>query len=165
MNQEPNRSEGSHGSQTEGPAMNSRTTQRWFVREFIGVAFLGLLLFVSAGHIDWPMAWMLLAIMVAWIVATAIVVLQRNPDLLAERLSLRHGAKGWDTALMSVIGTLVIVRSVIAGLDVRFGWSSPLAVWLQIGAMVGVCAGYVLVVWATGANAHFFADRTHSDRA
>ena len=43
----------------------------------------------------------------------------------------------------------------VAGLDVRYRWSSGIGPVMQIAAMLIVIAGYALVVWATGVNAFF----------
>jgi len=56
---------------------------------------MGIALFWSAGRIDWWPAWASLAVMFAWIMATAIVILHFNPALLVERLGPRKGAKPW----------------------------------------------------------------------
>jgi hypothetical protein len=64
--------------------------------------------------------------MAAWITATAIVIFRFNPDLLAERLGPRKGAKPWDTAIMSILGPMQLIRYIVAGLDQRFGWTGGL---------------------------------------
>jgi len=42
--------------------------------------------------------------MLAWIMGTAIVIFRFNPNLMAERLGPRKGAKPWNTAIMSILG-------------------------------------------------------------
>jgi protein-S-isoprenylcysteine O-methyltransferase Ste14 len=132
-----------------------RSIIRWFVRELMGVVMMGVILFVSAGRLDWPMAWLLLALTLIWALGTAAVTIPRCPELLAERRGLRKGAKTWDIALMSTVGVLELVYLVIAGLDVRYGWTSSTPLPAQLIALAGVAFGYGLFVWAIGSNAYF----------
>jgi protein-S-isoprenylcysteine O-methyltransferase Ste14 len=116
---------------------------------------MGVALFWSAGRLDWWPAWALIALMLAWITATAIVILRFNPDLLADRLGPRKGGKPWDLAIMSVIGVTTLVRLIVAGLDQRYGWTTGIPLAAQIVALVVSALGYALVVWATASNAFF----------
>lgn len=116
---------------------------------------MGVALFWSAGRIDWWPGWAVLAVMAAWITATAVVILRFNPALLAERLGPRRGAKSWDTAILSLLGLLQLARYIVAGLDTRFGWSGDFPLAAQIVALALCILGYALVVWATASNAFF----------
>src|SRR4030042_1868590 len=58
---------------------------------------------------------------------------------------------------MGIIGGLSLAGYVIAGLDIRNGWSCNLPSILQWIALVLVAAGYAVVVWATASNAFFSA--------
>ena len=135
--------------------MKSRTTTRFVIRELMGTAVLGVALFWSAGRLDWLPAWGLVAVTFAWTAATLAVTLRAHPALLAERLGPRKGAKGWDTAIMSGIGLLMLARLIVAGLDQRFGWIGDVPALMQWLAFAVVALGYALVVWATRSNAYF----------
>ena len=128
---------------------------RYAIRETLGIVVMGMALFWSAGQIDWWPAWASIAVMLAWIMATAIVIFRFNPDLLAERLGPRKGAKPWDTAIMSILGLTQLVRYIIAGLDQRYGWTGDFPLAVQIAALTVCVLGYALVVWATASNAFF----------
>ena len=135
--------------------MDPKLTTRFAIRETMGLLFMGVALFWPAGDISWWPGWALLAVTSAWILATAIVVLRTRPDLLAERLGPRKGAKRWDTTIMSAHGILQLGLYVVAGLDRRYGWSGPFPVPAQAAALLVCSLGYGLVVWATGSNAFF----------
>ena len=135
--------------------MDKKLIARFAIRETMGVLFMGMALFWSAGEIDWWPAWALIAVTSAWILATAIVILRHRPDLLAERLGPRKGAKRWDTTIMSVHGILQLAVFAVAGLDQRYGWSAGLPVAAQVSALIVCSLGYSLVVWATASNAFF----------
>ena len=116
---------------------------------------MGGALFWSAGQIGWWPAWASIAVMLAWITATAIVIFHFNPDLLAERLGPRKGAKPWDTAIMSMLGLVQLVRYIVAGLDQRYGWTGGFPLAAQIAALTVCVLGYALFVWATASNTFF----------
>jgi len=135
--------------------IDTKLIVRYAVRETMGIVVMGVALFWSAGQIDWWPAWASLAVMSAWIMATAIVILRSNPDLIAERLGPRKGAKSWDIALMSLLGLTQLARYIIAGIDQRFGWTGGFPLAAQIPALIVCVLGYALVVWATASNAFF----------
>jgi protein-S-isoprenylcysteine O-methyltransferase Ste14 len=133
----------------------TRTVLRWLVRETMGVLMLAVVLFLSAGRLDWAMGWALVGLTALWVGATALVLIPRNPELLAERVGPKKGAKTWDTVIMSLVGLLTVARCIVAGLDVRFGWTTGISLSLQIAMLVVAVLGYALVVWATASNPFF----------
>ena len=135
--------------------MDGKLIARYFFRETVGIVLMGVALLWPAGRVGWWPAWALLIVMAAWVAATATVILRTNPDLLAERLGPRPGAKSWDTAIMSVVGLLGLARLILAGFDQRYGWTGGFPLAAQIAALVLAALGYALGVWATGRNAYF----------
>jgi protein-S-isoprenylcysteine O-methyltransferase Ste14 len=135
--------------------MDTRLVARYAIRETLGIVGMGVALFWSAGQIDWWPAWATLAVMLAWITATAIVIFRLNPGLLAERLGPRKGAKPWDTTIMSMLGLTQLVRYIVAGLDRRYGWTGGSSLAAQTAALTVCVLGYALVVWATASNTFF----------
>lgn len=135
--------------------MDKKLIARYAIRETMGIVVMGVALFWSAGKINWWPAWASIAVMLAWITATAIVIIRFNPDLLAERLGPRKGAKPWDTAIMSILGLTQLARYILAGLDQRYGWTGGFPLAAQIAALTVCVLGYALFVWATASNAFF----------
>jgi protein-S-isoprenylcysteine O-methyltransferase Ste14 len=115
----------------------------------------GAVLFLCAGRIDWGAGWAYQALTVFWVAGTAAVMIPGNPELLAERLAPRKGAKTWDMLIMSIVGVGLIALYVVGGLDERHGWSVGIAPAGQIAAGVVMGLGYALGVWATAANRFF----------
>ena len=138
----------------KGKSNTTRGVMRWLFRETTGVLGQAAILFLSVGRWNWAMGWAFVIATTLWVGATALVVIPRNPDLLAERLGPRKGAKTWDAVIMSIIGPALIACYIVAGLDVRYGWTR-ISLPLQIAALVIVVLGYALIVWATAANAFF----------
>lgn len=136
--------------------MQTPSRTRYAIREVLSLIGMGVALFWSAGRLGWWPAWAALAVMAIWTAAMAIIVLDYNPDLLAERLGPRQGEKRWDAAIVSLMGLVTLVRYILAGLDQRYGWTGGLPVAVQLAALALCALGYdVLFVWATAANTFF----------
>ncbi len=135
--------------------MTSKNILRYGLREAAGLIGMAVALFWSAGSMDWWQGWAALAVMLAWIAATALVIGLSNPDLLAERLGPRRGAKTWDLVIMSLLGVLQLARYIVAGLDRRNSWTPSMPPAVQLVALVICALGYALVVWATASNRFF----------
>src|SRR5512136_322889 len=101
----------------------TRGVVRWLFRETMGLLGQAAVLFLSAGRWNWVMGWASVFVAALWVGATALVVIPRNPALLAERLGFRKGAKTRDAAIMSIVGVALIACYIVAGLDVRNGWT------------------------------------------
>ena len=135
--------------------MDAKLITRYAIRETLGLLVMGAALFWPAGRLDWWAGWAVIAVMAAWIAATAIILIRLNPGLLAERLGPRKGAKPWDTVIMSLLGLIQLARYIIAGLDQRYGWTDGFPAAVQLAALALCVLGYALVVWATASNAFF----------
>jgi protein-S-isoprenylcysteine O-methyltransferase Ste14 len=141
----------SHDQRTD----TRRGVVRWLIRESMGLLVLAVILFVSAGRLDWVMGWAFFGVMALWVAATALALIPRHPELLIERLGPKKGGKSWDTAILGIYGLTTMIRLILAGLDVRYGWTTGLSLPIQIAALAVVALGYALVVWATASNAFF----------
>jgi len=138
-----------------------------FIRLASGTAIYGVVLFLCAGTIAWPAAWIYLALMTA-VFAGYMAVISRHPDLIAERRKPPADAKRWDKPFVALIGAVgPAVLLLVCGFDRRFGWSPPLApAWNVIGLLL-VAAGGSLTNWAVASNRFFSAviriqrDRDH----
>lgn len=142
---------------------------RWLVRETLGNLILIAILFGIVGRWDWWNGWALSAVYIIWSAATAVLILPVNPAMLAERAHPHADRRGWDMALLTAMGLLMVGQYVVASLDVRFGWSPATPAALQALGLAAAFVGYdVLLVWAMVSNAFFVAtvrvqaDRQHS---
>lgn len=143
-------------SKPEARASNvARGVTRWLIRESVGVVFVAATLFLAAGRLDWGMGWALVALYVVWVGANAVLLIPRNPELLAERAVRRRGDHAWDTVLLGLFGLSTLAKLVVAGLDERFGWTPPLPPALQGAALIVVFLGYALTTWSMVANTFF----------
>lgn len=134
----------------------SRLVTRWLIREIMGVIIVGVILFWSAGSWAWGWGWALVGIYALWVTVNAILLIPRHPELLAERVQrAREGMKSWDKTLLSIIGILTIAKYVLAGLDIRNGWSESMPLWVHIVTLSFSAFGYTLSTWAMTENAFF----------
>jgi protein-S-isoprenylcysteine O-methyltransferase Ste14 len=140
---------------TSTSSQTTRGVVRWCIRETMGIVMAGVILFFCAGRWDWLWGWATVIVLAFWVGATALAVIPTNPALLAERVGRRKGAKAWDTAIMSIVGLIVLAVYVVGGLDVRYGWTSGFPIVVQIAGVILAVLGYALFVWATASNAFF----------
>jgi protein-S-isoprenylcysteine O-methyltransferase Ste14 len=132
------------------------------------VAFLvvqAVLLFGGAGTLSWPWAWVYFGISLAIMAINGAIMLRTNPELIAERGRPKE-VQHWDKLVTGIGGAaMYLALPLVAGLDMRFGWTLALSVaWHVAGAMV-LTAGYGLTSWAMHANAYFStAVRIQSER-
>jgi len=126
----------------------------------------GLILIAASGRRNWTAGWALVGVYAAAFVAQAIILMPRNPDLLADRSErMRRGTKSWDRALLPFYGISTLMLLVVAGLDQRFGWSHPLPCWARRAGLGLALLGNGLVTWSMAANAFFsFSVRLWNER-
>ncbi len=142
-----------------------RGVTRWLVREIMGVVIVALTLFIPAGRIDWFWGWAMVALYGVWVAVNAIVLIPRNPELLAERAARAKEGKSWDLAILSVVGLLTLAKHIIAGLDLRYGWTTQILPSVQFILFVVSALCYSLMSWAMYTNAFFsLAVRYQEDR-
>jgi protein-S-isoprenylcysteine O-methyltransferase Ste14 len=130
----------------------------WVVKAVIGLLFMAVLLFLCAGRWDWLWGWVFIGLFAVVSAVHVIIMIPVNPALLVERSKgLREaGAKGWDRVVAGLaVGLLPLVAWILAGLDVRFGWSPPLPLALHLAGLVAFVLGWAIVLWATASNAFF----------
>ncbi len=138
------------------------------IQVVISVLLQASILFVAAGRLDWAAAWAYIAAGLGILTINLLVVLPKNPEMIAERGRTNGGTKTWDRtltrlALIPTLGTLIV-----AGLEARYGSSPRLPVGLHIAGLVLYVLGQGLFSWAMASN-KFFAttvriqvDRDHT---
>ena len=86
-----------------------------------GVLLVGLLLFLPAGTLDWFGGWMLMAILFIPMFCAGIVMMIKNPGLLASRLDAKEDRKK-QSIVVKLSGLMFLCGFIVAGLGVRLGW-------------------------------------------
>ena len=130
----------------------------WIVQAALGLVGYGVILFLSAGRLDWAWGWVFLGLLAAVLISHVLILVPINPELLAERSRgiRQEGTKGWDKWVATFAAGMGTVPTwIVAALDVRFEWSASLPLALHIGGLIGSVLGWALFMWAMGANAFF----------
>ena len=135
--------------------MNTKLIALYVLDQILGIAGMGVALFWSAGRMDWWPAWTAIAVWAAWFAAMDVTILRFNPGLMAERLSPPKGAKGWDRTILSILRLAQLARYILAGLDLRYGWTGGFPLAAQMAALMGCVLSIGLFTWAMAANPFF----------
>lgn len=87
----------------------------------LGVILVGLFLFLPAGTMEYPNAWLLMSILFVPMFIAGIVMMFKNPELLRKRLNAKEN-QGEQRRVIKLSGIMFVAGFVLAGLDFRFGW-------------------------------------------
>ena len=142
--------------QSTGGAEQRRAVTRRLIQVFAQLAVMGAILFAASGRLGWTWAWVYLGTSLAVVVIFGIFFLPGHTDMVAERAEVKQGTKGWDRVVSMALLVVYLAMYVLAGLDVRFGWSGDWPAAVRIGGAVVMVLGYVILYWAMLTN-RFFA--------
>ncbi|HYY30346.1 MAG TPA: isoprenylcysteine carboxylmethyltransferase family protein [Chthoniobacterales bacterium] len=112
----------------------------WLIQTFLWLAGLAILLFVPAGTINWPGAWIFLVETCIVGVVLGLWLARHDPALLKERLRppIQKGQSTQDKIVTGLLLVLYLAWFAFMALDaVRFKWSSVPA-WLQVPGAAGI---------------------------
>lgn len=129
-------------------------TRRLVQKSIVGLAIMMVLLFLPAGTLDWPAAWVFL---VEFGTASALItrwLMRHNPALLEERMKplIQREQKPWDRRLMAAFLVLWCAWFVAMSLDAaRFGWSE-LPLWLRGAGAIAIAASMYVMFLIMRAN-------------
>ncbi|MBZ0303083.1 MAG: isoprenylcysteine carboxylmethyltransferase family protein [Anaerolineae bacterium] len=121
----------------------------------IFMALLSALLFIAAGRIDWVWGWVYVGLYVAILTINGIFLIAKNPELVNVRGQPRSDTKGWDKVFVWVAALPWLAIPVVAGLDVRYGWSVPMNLNLHFAGIIVFVLGNLLAFSAVLENRHF----------
>ena len=124
------------------------------VQTCLGLALMAMLLFVPAGTLHWPAAWVLLAELGILGFASGLWLAWTDPDLLSERMSpfVQRDQEASDRTLMKIISLAFVVWLVFMPLDAcRFGWSH-VPLWVRWIGAVAIAVSLAIVHWTVLEN-------------
>jgi protein-S-isoprenylcysteine O-methyltransferase Ste14 len=111
----------------------------------VGVAILGLLLFLPAGAFNYWQAWVLIAVFVPGSIATGIYLSLHDPVLLERRKQAGPWAESRPAQKIAIsvliLGFLGVF--VVSALDHRFGWSAVPAPVALVGSALAAIGLYI----------------------
>ena len=101
----------------------------------LGVVLVGVLVFWTAGTLQFPAGWLFMGIPFVPMFCAGLVMLAKNPQLLQSRLKAKEKQREQDM-VVKLSGLMFIAGFVVAGLDFRFNWL-PMPSWVKwVGAAV-----------------------------
>ena len=136
-----------------------------FVKSFAGIFFFILILFISAGRIDYYQGWIFSAISLLGLLMN-IFFASDDTELLHERSKPPKDAKQWGKLILKLSALTTIIAYVIAGLDSgRYQWSPHLQWSICLLGIVLMFIGQLLFLIAKKTN-RFFSSvvRIQNDR-
>lgn len=141
--------------QTQGQAQKPRLERSGvnrIVQVLVSIIIMGLVLFLTAGRIDWPAAWIFLGSYALIVLTMGVWVARKHPDVINERGKIARNAKSWDKVLMTIYTVMLFVLFGVAGFDAgRYGWSTmPLVV--QVVGYGGFLLASAVTYWAMAVN-------------
>ena len=120
----------------------------------VAVGVMAGILFGAAGRLDWPAAWLLSLMYLAFLIIVVAWGSRNAPELMEERTRVAENVKSWDKTINAMYAILLLVLLVVAGLDAgRYEWSSmPLA--LQVLGVLGLILAGGVIWWTMAVNAY-----------
>ena len=107
-----------------------------------GLLIFGLSLFLPAGTMDYPNAWLLIAVLFVPMVIAGVVMAICAPELLRKRINAKEKEKE-QKQVVALSGLMFIAAFVVAGLNSRFGWG-VMPDWLVWPAVVVFLLAYLM---------------------
>ncbi len=118
------------------------------------VVVYAVLLFGSAGTLNWPSAWAYLVVFSIANLTAGIWLAWADPALLEERMKppVQADQKPWDRIFFLVVGVIFLLWIVVQGLDARrFGWSHC-PVWAQVLGGLMTVLSFIGISWVYRTN-------------
>lgn len=127
----------------------------YLIKHLSGTLVFFLVLFVSAGRLDYWQGWVYLAIGLVMFFLSY-TVLRPDPGLMDERSKAGEGAKKWDKTILGLSFLTTIAMYIIAGLDSgRYRWSPDFHRSLYVAGAVLTASGQLLFLIAQKQNKFF----------
>ena len=112
------------------------------VKFIFGIVLVGVLVFMPAGSLIFFGGWLFMGVLFIPMFSAGIVMMLKNPELLARRLDAKEKQKE-QGIIIKLSGLMFICGFIVAGLDYRFSWF-PLPDVMKIGAAAIFLVAYVL---------------------
>jgi protein-S-isoprenylcysteine O-methyltransferase Ste14 len=128
---------------------------RGFIILFLYIVSLFFIPFISAGQLDWLMAWISLGV---YSVISVINFFLVDPELVVERAQMGGIGVHVSDKVLATVSFLFFypLTLLIAGLDVgRYSWSPVFPLFLQLVSLLIFAIGNIIGSWAMVSNKYF----------
>lgn len=126
------------------------------LKYLLGVVLVGLLVFLPAGTLYYFNGWLFMGVLFIPMLLAGIVMMIKNPKLLASRLNSKEKQKD-QGIIIKLSGLMFIAGFVLAGLDFRFGWISVPSIISYIATGLFL---FAYVLWAIVLKQNTYLSRT-----
>lgn len=118
----------------------------------LGLVLVGILLFLPAGTLAYPGAWLFLSLLFLPMLILGTVLLIKAPKLLEKRLNHRE-KESTQKGVIALSGLLFPAGFILSALDFRFWWSE-VPLWLTVIASILFLSGYAMYAEVMRENAY-----------
>jgi protein-S-isoprenylcysteine O-methyltransferase Ste14 len=139
-----------------------------FLKSLTGTLFFLLILFISAGRIDYWQGWLYASVCIISVLLNSLLI-TKNKELAEERSTVKEGTKSWDKKILGLSAVTLIITYIVAGLDSgRFQWSPGFHWSINAVGTILILLGEVIFLTAQKQNKFFSSvmriqtDRGHS---
>jgi len=130
-------------------------TVQLLIKSLIGTLFFLLILFISAGRINYWQGWLYASICIISVLLNSFA-LKGKDELSAERSEVKSGTKSWDKVILGLSAVMLIITYIIAGLDSgRFQWSPKFHWGINAIGIILILSGEVIFLLAQKQNKFF----------
>lgn len=123
----------------EGVKMNMKLFVSAVVKFLSGAVLVSLLLFLPAGTLSYPNAWLFMGLLFVPMFIAGILLMIKNPGLLQKRLNAKE-SENEQKKVIGLSGIMFVLGFIAAGFDFRFKW-------LVIPNWAVVAAAVIFLIW------------------
>ena len=119
----------------------------------VTLVIIAIMLFLPAGRLGWPGAWLFLAEMGFVGFGMGVWLARHDPELLAERMKppFQRAQPGWDRWFLVAVASLGTGWLVLMGLDQRLT-GGQLPFWLAVAGAILMLISFAIVQWTFQTN-------------
>ena len=142
----------------KGDAMEKTFTPKVIIQVFVFIVLIPFLPIFITGDWGWLEAWIYALINIFAFLISRVLAFKKHPDLLKERAKMTEhdDAKSWDKVLSRIVGLGGGLMPLMAGLDIRGGWSNYAFSWgWKSVAILVIVLGFAFSTWALLENRFF----------
>jgi protein-S-isoprenylcysteine O-methyltransferase Ste14 len=130
----------------------SELKKQILLRFIMAPIFMGLMLFLPAGSLDYWQAWIYFGVLLIPVSFVVFYFLKNDPELLERRMRMKEKEEKQKT--IQIFGIIIfLIGFITCGLDYRYHWSN-VPVYLVIVANAIVLSGYIFVFLVLRENSY-----------
>ncbi|MGD8454994.1 MAG: isoprenylcysteine carboxylmethyltransferase family protein [Anaerolineales bacterium] len=139
---------------------------RMLIQLTISALVLSAFLFLFAGRVNWPLAWIYIVVWLSTKYIFILVLAKRNPSLLLERSHEHKNRQRWDKPIQTLNVFFSLIAFIVAALDAgKYNWGKEVPEGLIIASYVVFVGLNLLALWASLSNPfHSDESRIQADR-